>query len=83
MSSEITNDKLFEILMKIQGELGQQTGMLKGLEVAVGDEKLRVRGSELAIEGRLRSIEHKVYGVSTAAGILGVVAGYLGFHIKI
>lgn len=79
----ITNDKLFEVLIALRGEVGEQTGMMRSLQTSFGDEKLRVRAGEIAMESRVRGIEHRVYGVSFAAGILGAVAGYFGFHIKL
>lgn len=82
MTERITNDKLFEVLMDLRGEVGEQTGMLKGLQTSFGDEKLRVRASEIATESRLRKVENRHHWYAGAGAAIGALAGYLGFHMK-
>ena len=56
-ATEYTNGDLMKVLLDIKGEQGEIKGTVATLASGFGDEKLRTRASELAIEERLRKVE--------------------------
>lgn len=65
--ADISNDKLMEVLLDIKGDVGQVQGTLDSMA---------------GIDERVRKVENKVHAWSFAGGLLGVMAGWLGMHIR-
>lgn len=80
--AEISNDKLMEVLLDIKGSVGKVEGTVSAMATSIGDEKLRSRANEFGMDERMRKVENKVHAWSFAGGLLGVMAGWLGMHIK-
>lgn len=66
--SQVSNDKLLEVLLDIKGEVGEIKGKVGGF--SDHDE-------------RLRRVENRQHWYSGAGAVLGAIAGALGMHLKI
>jgi hypothetical protein len=74
--------QILDTVVEIKGDVGTLDGKVGGLTASLGDEKLRTRTGEMAIDERLRRVENKVHAWSAAAGLVGALLGYMGVHIS-
>lgn len=74
--------QILNTVVEIKGEVGKLDGTVRALTTSLGDEKIRTRTGEMAIDERLRAVENKVHAWSAAAGLVGALLGYVGVHIK-
>lgn len=89
--AQVSNDKLFEELLAVKGDVGKLIGNVEGYRDEVRAERLRAAATELAhdarlerAEGRIGKVEKNQAWYAGGGTVLGMLAGWLGLpHMKL